>query len=444
MQSQDPVQHGGHTQLDTAYRSWKAIAAHFGVTVRTVQLWEVERGMQVHRMPGTKGRVYAYPDELDAWAARPLGGSETPAPAQPEVRKRRVLVWALPAALAVVAALTVVGGHMRSPPQPASLQVEGQTLTVTDSAGETLWEYKFPKPIFRSWLDRPVGLRHLRTIPLIVDIDGDGSHEVLVSYRTEPLATGTSELFCFEANGRLRWRFTPGREVSTVQQRFAPPFDIRMVATVPASPRKPPVLVVVANHRTSFPAQVVALSPQGEVLREYWHGGHILHAEAGDLENDGRTELYLASVDNATHFGEILVLDPERFGGASTEPDPGYQLKGMEPAVEVARVRLPSTLLGKQLGAVASPLDIRVRGGVISVFVAQSEATGKDASPPVVVYYFGRSLKLIRSEYSPTFRFAIEQLIRQGKARPYNVEVDLEKLKEVEIVSPWREASLKP
>ncbi len=51
--------------------SWKEIAAFFGRDERTVNRWEKEQGLPVHRLPGTKGRVYAYTEELSAWLAAP-------------------------------------------------------------------------------------------------------------------------------------------------------------------------------------------------------------------------------------------------------------------------------------------------------------------------------------------------------------------------------------
>jgi serine/threonine-protein kinase len=48
--------------------SWKDIAAYLGRDVRTVQRWEGERRLPVHRLPGgDKPRVYALTSELDAW-----------------------------------------------------------------------------------------------------------------------------------------------------------------------------------------------------------------------------------------------------------------------------------------------------------------------------------------------------------------------------------------
>jgi Tol biopolymer transport system component len=48
--------------------SWKEIAAHLHRGPRTVQRWELEEGLPVHRLVHEKrGSIYAYKDDLDAW-----------------------------------------------------------------------------------------------------------------------------------------------------------------------------------------------------------------------------------------------------------------------------------------------------------------------------------------------------------------------------------------
>src|SRR4026208_454179 len=48
--------------------SWKEIAAYLGRGIRTVQRWEREEGLPVHRLVHDKrGNVYAQRDELAAW-----------------------------------------------------------------------------------------------------------------------------------------------------------------------------------------------------------------------------------------------------------------------------------------------------------------------------------------------------------------------------------------
>lgn len=47
--------------------SWKEIAAFFGRDERTVKRWEKERALPVHRLPGERGGVFAWSEELTAW-----------------------------------------------------------------------------------------------------------------------------------------------------------------------------------------------------------------------------------------------------------------------------------------------------------------------------------------------------------------------------------------
>ena len=55
-------------QLSKRLDSWKEIAAFFGRAERTVKRWEAERGLPVHRVPGSaRGSVFAYSDELADW-----------------------------------------------------------------------------------------------------------------------------------------------------------------------------------------------------------------------------------------------------------------------------------------------------------------------------------------------------------------------------------------
>lgn len=47
--------------------SWKEIATFLGVSVRTAQKWEAERGLPVRRLPGGRSHVSARIEDLAAW-----------------------------------------------------------------------------------------------------------------------------------------------------------------------------------------------------------------------------------------------------------------------------------------------------------------------------------------------------------------------------------------
>jgi hypothetical protein len=66
-------------------RTWKEIARHLGVSVRTAQNWERERRLPVRRIAGEKPQVRALADELDIWLTRleqPPSVATVPPPAR--------------------------------------------------------------------------------------------------------------------------------------------------------------------------------------------------------------------------------------------------------------------------------------------------------------------------------------------------------------------------
>ncbi|MFZ0632379.1 MAG: hypothetical protein WAM56_13890 [Acidobacteriaceae bacterium] len=123
--------------------SWKEIAAFFGRDERTVRRWEKERALPVHRIPGERGGVFAYTDELTHWLnsthdvadpaepSAPAAPGPTPVPsspyetASPLDRPSSTRWWPLPLALSLAALLLVawVGyrhrASARRPPAPA-------------------------------------------------------------------------------------------------------------------------------------------------------------------------------------------------------------------------------------------------------------------------------------------------------------------------------------
>jgi Tol biopolymer transport system component len=118
--------------------SWKEIAAFLGRGIRTVQRWEREEGLPVHRLPHeNRGSVFAYRDELSSWwQSRQTTGVGGTSPARTGVgrtttRPTRAAVIASLALVVGVAAL-VVFLWPTGPPTP-TLQ------RVTTTTGLTVW-----------------------------------------------------------------------------------------------------------------------------------------------------------------------------------------------------------------------------------------------------------------------------------------------------------------
>ena len=211
MPSEDPSK-GAAPPVHTRLTGWKEIATFFGKGVRTVQRWEKDVDLPVHRINTGGGEgVYALVAELERWQATAAGraaarepaeagnGGGQPEPAlapsvgttdqraQPSVTRRRKWPWVVAGA---VVATAVIGGiltyrrHAPTPTvdQPAQYKIEGNRLAIFDRAGRFLWDYPFEFPLAKepnstSWA------RDRAHEPVVFhDIDGDEQAEVLFTH----------------------------------------------------------------------------------------------------------------------------------------------------------------------------------------------------------------------------------------------------------------------
>src|SRR5271169_4754048 len=96
---------------DTRLNSWKEIAGYLGRDLRTVQRWEREKGLPVHRVPGGKRQaVFAFQGEIDCWLQAGASGiSEEPRKLARPVGARRH--WLGIAAALVLIATAGLAAH---------------------------------------------------------------------------------------------------------------------------------------------------------------------------------------------------------------------------------------------------------------------------------------------------------------------------------------------
>ena len=133
--------------------SWKAIASYLGRGVRTVQRWEREEALPVHRLAHEKrGSVYAYRPEVDAWwesRRRSLSddpaGSSSPAvavAAPPTSQLERITwksaatYWPALSSDGRLLAYVSDGGRDDALPQIWLQQIGGSPVCLTSGAGE--------------------------------------------------------------------------------------------------------------------------------------------------------------------------------------------------------------------------------------------------------------------------------------------------------------------
>jgi Tol biopolymer transport system component len=135
----DPLPPSSPGSRPPELESWKDIAAYLRTSVRTVQRWEEQNGLPVHRvMREKRAAIYAHPHELDAWlaqrtvtptppAAPPPPESPPAAPIAPAPAAHRRSLWS--AGLLLVGLLVAVAlAFVRTSP-PLQLTVQAHRLS---------------------------------------------------------------------------------------------------------------------------------------------------------------------------------------------------------------------------------------------------------------------------------------------------------------------------
>jgi len=372
--------------------SWKEIAFFFGVSVRTVQLWETERNLPVYRMPGAKGRVYAITGELHSWRHGVLHVVEpdTTVPAPAVVARRRRPRWVLTGAAVLV--LLVAGGwalwRWRHPAGvPERWHLAGNTLEAIDHDGAVLWRYSFESEPNNDHLGEDDA-----TGPLIEDLDGDGRPELIFPFRTANLGSANDALFCFSPDGTLLWRHTVGRAVHSRKEAFELPYRIRQLAVVPVKGSRRKDVVYTASHKVLYATQVALRDAEGRLLREYWHSGHFTSLLVADIDGDARAEIYLTGVANGYRCADLVKLDPERFAGASVETEADYQILDRPPVAGELRILFGRTRLGQLLDRYNVGRHLRKDGNSVMVLVREGETSG---TPGSLLYRLDGRLRVV-------------------------------------------------
>ena len=312
---------------------WKAIGDHFGRDPRTVQRWRDERGMPVHRVPGSRGgSVFAYRGELDEWlnsqpeARHPdpaLGLLELhPAPHTPSSERPSALRLRVAAVVGVL--VFIIGGSVfmfvrtaptRSGPVPTKFELTGTTLTASDGAGTALWSVDLP---YDPEAPRSQALRAALFDAFPVDLDGDGKSEVVavVAYADVGRTGGhaMSEIHCFDTAGRRLWSYRPDVKLLFGSAEFAAPWVPGASARV-SGPKGARVWVSF-HQRNWWPTFLVSLDAEGGDTVQFVNAGTIVALQTVSRP-DGSLVL-AGGVNNEWGGAALAVLDAD--GGAAHSP----------------------------------------------------------------------------------------------------------------------------
>jgi hypothetical protein len=307
---------------------WKEIAAYLGKSVRSVQRWERELNLPVHRINTPDGGqiIFANRPEIDAWKRAPDNGHpvtavppehdaapivgdqavETPATSRNPTPQHRGAGGQLLFFLAglAVGAVSVALLRFTIPGRPDRFELDDNKLHALTASGNLVWTYAFARNAHHPGSSRRTTLQG--------DVDGDGSVDIVAAVRFAAPATRSAysdSVFAFRRNGTVIWQVQPVLQVSHKGQTFEGPWHIRDFAISPDRGR--PRVWIVYTHATWRPGFVLEVEPDGRSTIRYMQSGW-LHVAAywpqpsgaylaiGGIANEySRASLALVRVDGS-------------------------------------------------------------------------------------------------------------------------------------------------
>jgi hypothetical protein len=334
-------------------------------------------------------------------------------PANPRAEVRKIIpIAVLAAALAIVVYVSIrIAVHDR----PQSGRLDGTALRIMDADGNELWSKSFPEGFTTDWYFA----KGLGTRLWFGDLEGKGHTSVLFLYAPADQQSHSSTVICYSDRGKEKWRWTPGRELPELNGSPAT-FRTAALAVLKATDKQPPRIVVASFHNTWWPSQIAVLDANGKTVSEYWHSGALTYLMLADLDGDGRQEIVATGVSEYDHQATLVVLDPDRVFGASTEERPEFQIHGMGVAQERLRLLFPRSDLNRALFQYNWATEPAVERGSLRLSVVEC------ITPPGcgIWYEFDKNVRLIAAYAgSDEFRSAHARFYQNGKdAHPLSAE----------------------
>jgi hypothetical protein len=146
------------------------------------------------------------------------------------------------------------------------------------------------------------------------------------------------------------------------------------------------------RHTTYFPGALMKFDLKtGREMARYVHPGHFVHGsfEVENLDDDAAKELLIPGHSNAYGDAVLAVLDTRRIQGHS--PVRGsYAVKGLQPAEHEAYLRFPTTIVGERsprLLPFVRRTNANPRAEVFIAEVQDATLSGDDTSAYVLVTF---------------------------------------------------------
>ncbi len=275
----------------------------------------------------------------------------------PFIRTAKISIknWQITILIIVLYIITAMALIRNFDENPAILESKGKTLYVKNKSGRVLWtkEINYDGKLISSD-------NYLRMMHKLVDIDRDGTNEVIITNESIKELKHTNEygrIMCINNLGEIIWKYNFFDSVSYKGEILPPFYLTNIVDTVSLGEKS--YLLAISSSRSSFnsSAFMIDLKTGKRDSKVFWHNGFIRDALVYDFDNDGKKEIAFAAINNS--FGKIAfgVLNLEKLSGQCPN-DNSYGFDNIPLAKLNAYILLPKTDYNTNLNLINPSLEM--------------------------------------------------------------------------------------
>jgi len=394
--------------------SWKEIASYLDRNISTCRRWEKTHGLPVYRIDEkSKSSVFAYKDEIDKWLEDKLNKVAHQRNYLSKIKWQKSLYFIGP----TIAVLTILFFIVLPyDPQPADFKIQNSKLIILNENGKELWQYDTG---IKNFIDENEYRSHFQIrrknpnlpfdvlLPFLIieDINQDGKREVLFCTHTQD-RYGGGVLFCFNHKGDQLWDFKAGRKIKFGQRNYSSDFWIRGFLTDDLDNDGRHEIVLISNVVGFFPAQLVILDTEGEILGEYWNSGQFSDLALKDMNGDGRKEIIVATMNNEHGKASLIIFDSTSVNGSSPQNNPKYTCEELETGSQICYILFPRT----EVDSIEHPQD-----NITEIDILDDDRIMVITKISTIIYIFNHDLRLEEARLSHTFKQKYKTYQLEGK-----------------------------
>lgn len=229
---------------------------------------------------------------------------------------------------------------------PVHYTFEGEFLVLSNAGGQTIKSIRVGTTTALAATNTPQK-RWTRKFVNLVDVDDDGVNDVLwAQFVGDGILTRINCTAVTEDTSR--WSFVTRKTLSLPRATGVEgeEFETKQIIAGDLDGDGRVELYANTAHRPFFPSVVFKIDARtGKEISHYLHIGALDDMVALDLDGDGRKELVLCGVNNALRTACVVVLDPRCIRGHSPWT-PEYATASYREGTERAYVTIPRSCVG--------------------------------------------------------------------------------------------------